>query len=1057
MPFGFKKALKLWLFCLFTISGSSQFHQLLAQTTKVERIDSRNGLSDDNIHDIHEDRYGYKWISTSHGLNKYDGLKFEVFRHDPQDTTSIRANSLGRIYEDPQANIWVTVDVGGVCKYDRASGKFSYYNYDSEHPSNRNNFPVTMAFDRNGRIWAGTNSGINLVITDAYAFKPVAVEGYEKIHVTNVRETSDGSIWLAAEEGLFLFNETSGSFEQVFCQGETISSPSHVFEDSDKHLWVPTFNNELFQMSSSDRKIKKIPLPNSSHGVMVNIFQIADSPLMISIRQQGIFKWVNDSWIRVPMESVEPELFRFAFGRSLNQQTLVLTMDNQVFLVDRGGVAKLLSDSKVEYNSFWFDENDKTVWFGTRGLGVFKVVHQDYKFDNITLTSNNTEDDRFANLVTELTESTNGDIYFVSDKGLMLWHPATGKIEPLLLYGKQGLNVSINKVVELEDDLLLGTSEGFFLFDKSSRKIRRARGLPTAGRVNGITFDRTGQLIAIGHFGVMIRHPVSGTVDYLNDAEGYPELLQSVEPREVFVDHNNSIWLATVREGMFRITRSDSGYAYQQFKYSGVKKTGFKSQTVNCIFEDSSGRLWVGGFSSGLMEFDRDTEQWINHTPQGNLPIPNIQSIEEAADGCLWIAAIDGLHKYNPELKKFKRYTYQEGLASNTFLLSSSLHARNGKLYFGSTGGITVFDPALLSEDKIDPEIQIEQIRLFDEPLMAEEPVQELKTLTFRHGQNFIGFDFISINYTNPEDIVYTYKLEGVDEDWVYSGVTRKVNYASIPPGSYTFRVKAGRSSGDWSKKEASIVIHILSPFWKRWWFYALVTSFLVSVLYLIYYLRVRQKIQRLSFMESIRKKAAADFHDEMGNKLTRIALFSEVLGRKLNGSSPETKEYVEKIKDNSRNLNNSMRDFLWALDPKKDSAYDLATMLKDFGEELFDKTKTTFSADQIPDQLKEEVLTMDWKRHLVMTFKEAMHNVLKHANAKNVTLQLDLTDQKLIIALTDDGEGFEVTAASEGYGLRNMRSRIEELKGELKIQSKPGLGTTIRFEGSVVYLIKNI
>lgn len=1049
MPFGFKKACFRGFLYLFPFLISIHSHHLLAQTIKVEKIDSRNGLSNDEIHDIHEDKYGYKWITTSHGLNKYDGLNFEVFRHDPQDTTSVRANSLGQIYEDNHGNLWITVDVGGVCRYDRASGKFSYYNYDSRNPSNRNNFPMHMAFDGKGRTWAGTNSGINLIIDEDHTFRPVEVNGHDQVNVLYIKETSDGSVWLTSEQGLFLFNEVDNQFEEVKSLEKRIEEPRYIFEDADKNLWVPTFDSQLYRLSLSDKKPENVKLPKSDKSRIINVFQNAGSSVMMSMSQEGIFEQVDGSWKSVPLNGIPKEEFRLAYSRQNNKEMLILSMGFFPYLMKRGEAARPLARESVNYTSFWLDQNDKAVWFGTRGLGLYKAVNQEYKFDKVTLPGRKVGDFPYSNFVSEIMESSDGSIYFVAAQGLFRLEPVSGNIEPQLLYGTQNLDFSINHMSDFGKEILLGTAEGFFLFDKSSKKIRRSRDFPRKGWVSQFTSDQQGNFVAVGRFGVVTKTAAADPVQYLIDSEGYPEMLSSVEPRTVLADRKGQMWVGTVREGIFRITKEDSSYSYKQFKYSGVKKTGFKSQTVNCIFEDSRGRLWVGGFSSGLMEFDRNTEQWINHTPEGSLPIPNIQSIEEASDGCIWISAIDGLHKYIPDQDVFKRYTYQEGLSSNTFLLHSSLHASDGKLYFGSNRGITVFDPMQLNDGEVDVKAQIEEIRLFDNPVKVDAPIQETKELTFRYTQNFIGFDFISINYTNPEDVVYTYMLEGIDEDWIYSDRTRTVNYASIPPGTYTFKVRAGLNSGNWGTEEASVMIHILSPFWKRTWFYLLVILFISSMLYLIHYLRVRQKIERLSFMESIRKKAAADFHDEMGNKLTRIALFSEVLERKLNGSQPETREYVEKIKHNSRNLNNSMRDFLWALDPKKDSAYDLASLLKDFGEELFDKTKTAFSVDQIPVTLNEVSLAMDWKRHLVMTFKEAMHNVLKHAKAHNVSLQFALKDQLLTITLKDDGKGFDIEQASDGYGLRNMRSRISELKSTLHIVSEPGIGTTIIFEGS--------
>ncbi|MBO3699883.1 triple tyrosine motif-containing protein [Roseivirga sp. E12] len=1032
----------LLLFAFLFGSLLSLQHHLVAQTITVQSFTSEQGLSTDDVRDIHEDRFGYKWISTGHGLNKFDGYNFEVFRHNPQDAYSLQANSQGKLFEDLQGNIWVTLDIGGVNKYDRASRRFFFYNYDSQKPEDQNNFVTTMIFDTHSRAWVGTSEGINLIDEETRKFIPVSVLGSKEVNVISVFESGNGDVWMTASEGLFLYNASEGQFKPILYQEAPIINGTKLVE-IDKELWLATFDNGLYHISLSDKQVAKVDI-DLKGTFITNLFRRNDNALIISLSQKGAYELVDGNKLKSLTNGLEEERFLVAHGNSKNHDLLIITMNNEALMLRANGSLESLWRSNYIFSSLYLGDLENGLWLGSRGGGIIQASNN---LDYFELVNWKGEDrlgsSKYATIV---GKSSEGEIYLTTTKALIALDPVTKNPISVFEYAAKSFDQSITMVWDNQDDILIGTRDGFYRLGKKTRTLEKAADLKVSGGILDFLYDNKGDLWTINDER-LVKQTKDEFVD-LKQLESAPQQFKSATGRRLFVDSEQTIWFATVREGMFRIIEHNGSYEIKQFKYSGIRVSGFQSQTVNDVFEDSQGRLWVGGFSSGLIEFDRKNEEWITHTPQGSMPIPNIQSIQEADNGVLWISSINGLHSYRPDQRQFKHYTNRNGLPGNTFRLQSSIKTHSGKLFFGSTKGITYFDPMEVKDQMTYPNVQIESVRLFDELVQKEAPIQEVDELEFRYNQNFIGFDFIAIDYLNPNDIVYSYMLEGVDDTWSNSTKLRSVNYASLSPGSYTFKVRAGRDSGDWGPNEKTLIINILSPFWQRWWFYSIVFVLVCSVLYGIHHFRVQQKIQRLSFMESIRKKAAADFHDEMGNKLTRIALFSEVLERQMNGSNPDATAYVQKIKHNSRNLNNSMRDFLWALDPKKDSAYDLATMLKDFGEELFDKTTIAFSADQIPTDLQGINLTMDWKRHLIMTFKEAMHNVLKHSDAENVSLSFKYENDQLEILLLDDGQGFDLGGHHEGYGIRNMRSRVKELGAEIEIDTTIGSGTKIRFEG---------
>ncbi|MEL6824006.1 MAG: ATP-binding protein, partial [Calditrichota bacterium] len=270
-----------------------------------------------------------------------------------------------------------------------------------------------------------------------------------------------------------------------------------------------------------------------------------------------------------------------------------------------------------------------------------------------------------------------------------------------------------------------------------------------------------------------------------------------------------------------------------------------------------------------------------------------------------------------------------------------------------------------------------------------------------------------------------------------------------------------------------AVDIIIAPPFWNTWWFYLFAALALAALAYGYHSYKLRQKVRELIAIERVRKKAAADFHDELGHKLTKISLFSEIVRSRLSESPDETVDYVKRINDISGGLYNGMRDFLWTLDPGKDSLYEALIRLKDFGDEFFDKSGIQFEVEGISEDTKNVELTMDWKRHLVLLFKEAMTNALKHSGGNAVLLRADYNKGYFQLELIDNGCGQytqNVTAINgsngnrlhangknsssgvhrkhvKGMGLKNMRSRAEQLGGELEVlSSDEQAGTNVRF-----------
>jgi signal transduction histidine kinase len=294
------------------------------------------------------------------------------------------------------------------------------------------------------------------------------------------------------------------------------------------------------------------------------------------------------------------------------------------------------------------------------------------------------------------------------------------------------------------------------------------------------------------------------------------------------------------------------------------------------------------------------------------------------------------------------------------------------------------------------------------------------------------------LNYLEATDLDYFYNLEGTSTlSGIPLGTSQQVNFSQLDPGNYTLEIYSENKNGQKNAKSDTLHFVIEAPFWRMPWFYLLMTLMAAFLGWLLFYWRYQNKLKQLKAVDQVRKNISEDFHDELGSKLSIISMYSEFTKQELNKENSKASVYLDKVNDTASRLYENTRDLIWALNPQHDSLYDLFLQLKDFGEEMFQDTNIDFHSAGLAEMWKNKNLPMRYKRHLLLIFKEAMHNALKHSGCRNIRLSIDEKDEKLIIMLQDDGEGFDTTLENKGDGLKNMAHRAIQMQSELHIISK--------------------
>ena len=319
--------------------------------------------------------------------------------------------------------------------------------------------------------------------------------------------------------------------------------------------------------------------------------------------------------------------------------------------------------------------------------------------------------------------------------------------------------------------------------------------------------------------------------------------------------------------------------------------------------------------------------------------------------------------------------------------------------------------------------------------------VSEIQSLSLPYSENTLSFNFSAMEYSDPMQCLYEYKMEGVDKDWVKAGTVPFARYANLQAGNYTFLIKASNSDGEWNETPRTLRIRITPPFYKRWWFLTLIALATIALVAYIVYLRLSKVIA----LQKIRLNLYENLHDDIGSRLTAIVLMVDMIMQK-----SAIKDYkLEQIGTISRNIVANMRRLVWATAPENDALSTVAQQMQTDKRVLLPKdVEFQLTMDKSLENLN---IGGDKRYQMLSIFNEALTNIVKYAEATSVETHIEIREKDLIMTIIDNGKGYDIhtkredTAMSSGHGLRNMQRRANRIKGHLEIASKLGEGTSVK------------
>ena len=774
---------------------------------KFENLTVADGLSQANAMAMVQDDLGFVWVGTRDGLNRYDGYTFEVFKNDPEDSTSISNNEIKCMALDADGNLWAGTQ-NGLNFYNPQTKRFKRY-HNSEEPGSIIGDNINALFtDSKNRLWVGTASGLSMFENGEISSWTTSSSALPNNYVTAITEGSQGTIWVGTQEGLAEVNPERMTFTNYYhdeTDDRTLSSSyiSVLLFDNSNNLWVGTFDNGICKMPDGTRQFERfLHDPNDESSIA--------APLVRSLSED----WEGRIWV-----GTDTGLSLYDNSNAfINYKSAV---DNE-FTLSSDVILSILSD------------REGRLWAGTMYGGVNLYDPGRFGFNHIKSSPAN-ENSLSHNNVTDFASDNFGNLWIATDGGgLNKWNIKSHDFTHYKNNPRNRNSLTNNKLLAVLHDsqgyIWIGMwAGGLNRFDPRTGRITRFLADPDDPQSLGD--DRVFDIIEDGVGDIWVCTYENGLSRFDRETETFevfrhdPQNSQSMSPGAMIHmsrDNSGNIWVATREQGLDKFDPRTGTVTH--FRSDG-KEGSISENVIFCSFTDSKERLWVGTNGGGLNLYNKETKKFKVYRQKQGLPNDVINGILEDNEGFIWLSTNNGLSRFNPETEEFKNYDISDGLQNNEFNRWAFHKLPSGELAFGGTNGFNIFQPADLKENKNKPDVFINSFKLFNDPVpiaqgsILEKDIMFTDDIKLNYDQNFFSFEFIGLSYRQSEKNQYKYILENFQENWVEAGSNRNVSFTNVDPGEYTFKVLASNNDGVWSDEPVELSIVITPPFWGTWWF----------------------------------------------------------------------------------------------------------------------------------------------------------------------------------------------------------------------------------------------
>ncbi len=960
--------------------------------------------------------------------------KYTFTHYDIED--GLIESQVNNLALDHEHRLWVAT-FGGACRFD--GKEFISYTRQNGLPTNFVNYVFTDKYDNQ---WFGTQSGLVKVVNNKLINIKLP-DSLDNRRVRNIVQDGSGNIW--AGIGGRLFRITGDTVKLQWVQDTVKNAVTSIATDKQGRLYVSIFKKGLYYLENGKWiNLTSFPTLKQSFYVAHIFFDKIDNRKIYLQTYTAVYTVINGRL--VPFES------KAMAAIALKSYLLCTTLDadNNLWIGTTIGAYYIKNHQVTHFTAIngltdnsvadVYNDADNNLWFATQGNGLYKYEGQRF------VMLDRSQGLPFNQVVMAISRDKKGNILLGMYGGGLMQYDGKKLTTINLGQNDPDLKRIQHLYIDSRGTLWIGTING--LWSYSNRTTRRIKALNNYA-VNGVIEDNAGVLWII----------TSGGCFYMENGAprrvvNFYRFLSSI----VTLGHDSVI--VGTNDGIALLVNKNLAKSF--------KLNPLRTSAVFSILKYKND-LVFGTDDRGVFTWDRTTGQINNYSLKDGLNSNTIYSLVSDDKGIIWAGTGRGVNRLLLDTTR-NLFSVAGNDSPKSLILESNQNAAlyaDHKVWIGTTKGAIIYDTDSKQNGATAPHVIIRSARLVSQigsSIGWDNSTVLTEGATLSHNQNHLAIWFRGVDLSNPNAISYRYKLRGLDKSYSAPVTNDVVDYPSLPPGKYTFEVKALSSGGIPSENTASFSFSITPPFYQTTPFRLAVVASFILLGFVIQNFLYRRKLKRQRVIEAtkraeslrIRQQTAEDFHDELGNKLTRITVLSEILDTKMDQTQGDQKKLLEQIRQNAASLYNGTKDILWALDPKSDNLYEILNHIKDFGNELFLDTQVEFEFDGIDESLNSIKLPLEYSRNIPMIFKELLNNILKHAQATLVTLKLDhLEKSKIELTLNDNGCGFLQNGSYRGQGINNIITRTKRIGGDIDIQSEPGKGTFVTLTISMANPVK--
>jgi signal transduction histidine kinase/streptogramin lyase len=1013
------------------------FERSPAQTDSVQFVEASPRFATTLTRSLLQDTDGFLWIMEPWRLYRFDGISYDYY-HSGKGSRSFGENLTFQDLWGGRKNwLCISASVNSLVFLNTETMRHQVVTLPQPDCSDDLRISCVME-DSRGRFWVGSDQGKIVIVEppDMAISRLYDCDGADRRTMRQaVRALIDDehdNVWIGTDAGLFLLpGEAAGSSVDLSRMRAVAGLPAdtvvQLTRNGNDRIWVCLSDGSIGTVVTEDLRFDRVTrIPSPSPGQTVTVF---------------LLDHTGDVWIATPMHG----LMRWNRSRSVWSRHLMHT--------DPSGKSypAIVNDAIVD--------RDGILWVLNASSALMKYDSRPRPFQSYA--PNQGSGPRLS--------GRDVDALCIDKRGGLWVGLGSSGLDYLTRGGRSFMrfvhdpddpgSLASNRVVCLramqDGTIWAGTYDGISVYDHRTRRFGHYRHDPadsTSLGDNVVTtiYEDSHSIIWVGH--ALGLDTFDRSTGEFSSVIRWPQetigLVGSVAM--VFEDSRGDFWVGTAGRGLLRISASLDTLWYHA---NPAMDNALPDNRVAAAYEDSEGHLWFGMYDKGLVRFDRDSERFEQFKPMytfmshgigpGSPPPPQVLGVHgilEDRRGDLWLALQGtGVARFDVRRQTFRRYDEKDGVIVVAGRRSAFCALQDGTIFFGGPGGVTWFHPdSIPTEEAIyNAPVVITEFRVNQEvrPISQD----STKTIVLSYSENSCSFAFAMLDYSDPGECIYEYKLEGLDADWSFARTDHKVRYASIPPGEYRFRVRAANSAGSRSIREASMPLVIAKPYWLTWWFVFIILLCLAGITYTLH----RVRLARVTALERLRLRIASDLHDEIGSNLGSIALQGQMITR-LFRLPADVQARMKEIVTMAHDTSQSIRDIVWLINPEHDRFGDLVLKMKETAAKMLEGMEYDFRAS---DGASGGILDTETKRTTLLMYKEALNNILRHANAQHVLIEMCTRDGLMVLKVQDDGVGFAEEHPSNGDGIANMRRRAAAMGGTVRIESKSNDGTTVEME----------